>query len=156
MNQKITELLGEFTRLVQNAHQDTTTTQRRVRFTAMSRLNGKLKHEISAAKLLRSQSKRMPTEIRADLAAKGWVDISQDLALQERLAALKSKSVLRRWYVGTYRVASSGYFAVAPKWAAVVGKYAPDRLKEAFSAKEQKRKALVFQLEAQFAQKGGA
>jgi hypothetical protein len=148
MSQEVTQLLGALTALVNDAHLDKVMAQRRVRFAKMAREYKRLVRAIQVAHRVESKPRPNERQIHAELLAKGWVDISRDRAMQTVLATLESKSALRVWYVGPYQSTTS-YLAAAPKWAVVVARYAPDKLREAFASREQKRKALIFQLEAQ-------
>jgi hypothetical protein len=155
MGYKIENALNILSNIAKRTKEDKNITARRKRLSELSSAFKQLQHAIYVEHPMeRGGAKPTPTEVRAKLMQQGWLEITGDLALIDRLNSLGSKSVLRRWK-SKWNYAAQRYeqISLAPRWAVAVGRYAPDRLREAYNAKKLKRDALTFQLEAQHLKK---
>lgn len=160
---QLQQALDAFATLTKEAWRDRNITDRRVRLSRLRRLYDRTVVEIGNAYPIKHERKPKPrpSDLHAALLAKGWVDVSHQTStfgnererIQRALALLGSKTVLRGWRRHYTSGALTYQLAAAPKWAYVVAKYAPERLKELFAAKQMKRDAVTFQLEAQHAPK---
>lgn len=157
------QALDALATLTKEAWRDRNITDRRVRCSRVRRAYDRVLVSMHNAYPIKREykPKPRPADLHAALLAKGWVDVSYTAGtwdavnerVQRALALLGSKSVLRGWRRNFTSGAPTYQLAAAPKWAYVVAKYAPERLKELFAAKQMKRDAVTFQLEAQRAPK---
>jgi hypothetical protein len=130
---------------------------RRLAYAALGRDVRKLKAAVAADYAITEPlaKRASPMAQATKLYEKGWVRIEEfEGIVINTLANLKSKQVLRRWYMGSMtRDPVTGrlitWLTVAPKWAYVIAKHKPSRLAEAFAARANTRKAIMFQVEAQ-------
>lgn len=147
----ISELKHELSALLDGFQNDKNVTQRRKRYAELRRVTqrawGVAMRQHPVAYL--SKTKRTPLEVVQDLVANhGWCrlfDNSRDMIVKGRLVDLNKKSV----FVEKTRRGSRTLFA-APTHLAWIALREPERLKEAANLRGNKRKALMFEIEAKY------